>query len=196
MHCLFTPHTCLAFSKDVMYPCLPHRIALRPFKTAPKLQHVKTKKYTLCALQPTEVMMHLPLSVSKGLVTPEIVMDSDHMCSVFAFGSRVELCLCIANTVIIITAVRTFLMSFLCTEFLFIVQISKLRIFILPSTQTPEALQKGYRGRWQKRFEVIAHFSGEKGSDCLRSPSTLPVTASHATGERKKIKQLRERQRK
>lgn len=81
----------------------------------------------------------------------------------------------IANAVITITAVRTdFLMLFLCTEFLFIVQISKLRIFILPSTQTPEALQTGYRGRWQKRFEVIAHFSGEKGSDCLRSPSHPP----------------------
>lgn len=65
-------------------------------------------------------------------------------------------------------------MSLLCTEFLLIVQNSKLRIFILPSTQTPEALQTGYRGRWQKRFEVIAHFSGEKGSDCLRSPSHPP----------------------
>ncbi len=61
-------------------------------------------------------------------------------------------------------------------KFLFIVQRHnfKPRILIWPSTQTPEALQTGYRGRWQKRFEVIAHFSGEKGSDCLRSPSLPP----------------------
>lgn len=83
-------------------------------------------------------------------------------------------------------------------EFLLIVQRHnfRLRIFILPSAQKPEALQTGYRGRWQKRFEVIAHFSREKGPDCLPSSSLSPVTASHATGERKEIKQLRERQRK
>lgn len=118
-------------------------------------------------------------------------MDSDHKCSVAAFGSRVELFIHYQyrkNN----NCCQVFLIDFLMLFFIVQRHNFKLRILILPSTQTPEALQTGYRGRWRKRFEVIAHFSGEKGSDCLRSPS-LPPRDSLACHWRKKGNKAAER---
>lgn len=66
-------------------------------------------------------------------------------------------------------------------------------ILYLSSTQTPKALQTGYGGRWQKRFEVIAHFREEKGPNCLRSPQ-LPPCNSLACHWRKKRRRKRLRE--
>lgn len=66
-------------------------------------------------------------------------------------------------------------------------------ILYFSSTQTPKALQTGYGGRWQRRFDVIAHFREEKGPNCLRSPQ-LPPCDSLACHWRKKRRRKRLRE--
>lgn len=156
-----------------MYQCLLHRIALRPFKTPPKSLHVRTEKYNMCSLcckvySPFLYYLNR-ISLTDWSYDAFTIVGVQGLSSTWDCNGFWPYVFCLfhwlsgwaflyfTNTIITTTDL---LMSLLCTEFLLVVQ--KLRIFILPSTQTPEALQTGYRGRWQKRFEVIAHFSGEK----------------------------------